>query len=231
MSIPPADVVDLWTVDLGGGAAERAAATLDESERARAQRIVRPVARERFILARAALRTVLGACLQMSPAAVALREGPRGKPQLVQATGLSFSLSHTRALAVIAVTTRDRIGVDVEARGRPIPPAVLRRALDDRELALVLTLPEESREEAFLRHWTVKEAYVKALGTGLATGLRSVAVRDALTAPALVDDADGTPWSVQRFDPRPEAIGAVVVAGAAWTARRRNLRPADSLSL
>ncbi len=231
MSIPPADVVDLWTVDLDGEAPARAAAMLDEPERARAQRIVRPIARERFILARAALRTVLGECLQVAPAAVALREGPRGKPQLGDATDLSFSLSHTRALAVIAVTTRERIGVDVETRGRPIPPAVLRRVLDDRELALVLALPEAAREEAFLRHWTAKEAYVKALGTGLATGLRGVAVRDALTTPALVDEPDGTPWRVQRFDPRPEAIGAVVVSGAAWTARRRNLRTADSLSL
>ncbi len=237
--------MDLWSVDLGGDAparANRALATLDDAERSRAERIVRPLARDRFILARAALRTILGDYLQVAPARVPLGVGPAGKPHLetpaslrAPAASLAFSLSHTQGVVVIAVTTRARVGVDVEMRARRTPPSVMRRVLDEQELALVLAAPPEQRDEAFLRHWTVKEAYVKALGTGIAAGLRRVGVRDALTTPVLAAGAgphlaggapDGgrTPaWSVQRFDPCAGVVGAVVVAGASWTARRRDL--------
>ena len=233
MVTPDPDVVDLWSVDLDADApalVNRALDTLDDAERSRAERIVRPLARDRFILARAALRTILGDYLQVAPARVPLGIGPAGKPHLVPsaslrapAAGLAFSLSHTRGLVVIAVTTRARVGVDVEMRARRIPPGVMRRVLDEQELALVLAAPPEQRDEAFLRHWTVKEAYVKALGTGIAAGLRRVGVRDALTAPVLAagpapDGGRRPAWSVQRFDPCAGVIGAVVVAGAPWTA-------------
>ncbi len=235
-SWPDPDGVDLWSVGLGGDApalARRALATLDDAERSRAERILRPLARDRFILARTALRTVLGGYLQVEPARVPLGAEPAGKPLLVAPAGLAFSLSHTGGVVVIAVTARARVGVDVERRGRRTPPGVMRRVLDEQELALVLAAPAERRDEAFLRHWTVKEAYVKALGTGIAAGLRRVGVRDALTtpAPAVGAAADAGDWSVQRFDPCPGVVGAVVVAGGPWTARRRDLASVATASL
>ncbi len=229
---PDTDVVDLWTIDLldEGPALTRAMATLDALERARAQRIVHAPPRHRFVLARAALRAILGGYLQVAAAEVPLGQEPGGKPRLHPPAGLAFSLSHSLDLAVIAVAARARVGVDVEMLARPsVPPGVLRRVLDERELALVLDAPPAMRHEAFLRHWTAKEAYIKALGTGLAppagrgpAGLRGVAIRDALTTPTLAESvAPRERFSLQRFDPRPGAVGAVAVAGGSWTARRR----------
>jgi 4'-phosphopantetheinyl transferase len=233
--LPRRDVVDLWTIDLVGDAPTlaRAGATLHERERARAERIARPLARDRFILARAALRTILGGYLGVGAADVPLREEPAGKPHLPSPEGPAFSLSHTGDLAAVAVASRARVGIDVERLARPpVAPAVLRRVLDEHELALVLAVPEAQRDEAFLRHWTAKEAYVKALGTGLATGLRAVGIRDALTAPALAHGvAVGEAWSLRRFDPGPGFVGTVAVAGGTWTARRRNLTPSAVRSL
>ena len=222
------DIVDLWVVDLSGaeGALERAAKLLDAVECARAQRIVMPVVRDRFVLARAALRTILGHYLQIPPRRVVLREGAAGKPHLDPPADLAFNLSHTRDLAVLAVTAREQVGVDVELLGRTVASSVMRRVLDERELALVLAAPAERRDELFLRHWTAKEAYVKALGIGLAAGLRGVGVREATTTPTIAGA-----WSVQRFDPRPGAVGAVAVAGGPWVARRRELASAGALSL
>lgn len=222
MTAPSPDVVDLWTADLDGAPAAlaRARATLDAAERARAGAILSPPARDRFVFARAALRTVLGAYLQVAAAQVPLELSRAGRPLLAGTRGLAFSLSHTGRLAVIAVTARPAIGVDIERCGRRISSGLMRRVLDEHELALVLATPAGRREEAFLRHWTVKEAYVKALGSGLSSGLRAVGVRDAATTPILAG-APGARWSVQRCDPRPGIVGAVVAAGGAWTARPR----------
>ena len=67
---------------------------------------------------------------------------------------------------------------------------------------------------------------MKALGTGLAAGLRGVGVCDATATPTITGA-----WSVQRFDPRPGAVGAVAVAGGPWTARRRDLASVGAPSL
>jgi 4'-phosphopantetheinyl transferase len=222
------DVVDLWTVDLNGDAAAlaRAEAVLEETERARAQRIVRPHGRERFTIARAALRTILGGYLRVPAAQVGLEREPSGKPSLTEPAGLAFSLSHSHALAAIAVAARPQVGIDIEQLvRRPVPEAVWRRVLDARELACVLSVSPRQRDEAFLRHWTAKEAYVKAVGVGLA-GLRGVSIIEALGTPSIASGA----WSVQRFDPRPGVIGAVVVAGGPWLARQRCLSSGEPAS-
>jgi 4'-phosphopantetheinyl transferase len=164
------------------------------------------------------LRTVLATYLNVEPEAVPLTRTPTGKPQLASMRGPAFSLAHTGDLAVVAVTARPAVGVDIELAGRRAAERTIRRALTDDERRAIDALDSpDARAEAFLRHWTVKEAYVKALGTGLSTGLNTVAVADALTAPRLVVADGADRWSVQRFDPRPGVIGAVVVAGAPWT--------------
>jgi 4'-phosphopantetheinyl transferase len=163
------------------------------------------------------LRETLAVYLDVAPDEVPLTRTPEGKPQLPPGRGPAFSLSHTAGLAVIAVTAREAVGVDIELATRRTPQAVMRRALTDEELQAIQRLPAAERDEAFLRHWTVKEAYLKALGTGLAAGLRSVSVADALAAPRVAD----AEFSAQRFDPRPGVLGAVVVAGPPWAARPR----------
>jgi 4'-phosphopantetheinyl transferase len=163
------------------------------------------------------LRDVLAGYLGLPPDEVPLTRTPAGKPALT-IPGPTFSLSHTGGLVVVAVTARPAVGVDVERAGRRTSERVMRRALTDEELHSVAALPPTERAEAFLRHWTVKEAYLKAVGTGLSAGLRTVSVDGALTAPRIAADGE---WSVQRFDPRPGYLGAVVAAGPPWTPRTR----------
>lgn len=170
-----------------------------------------------------ALREILARYLDVAPGEVPIQTTPLGKPELPpHAGGPAFSLSHTGDLALVAVAARPAIGVDIELADRRTSSQVMRRALSQDEWDTVKAIPREARDEVFLRHWTVKEAYVKALGIGLSVGMRTLTVADALTAPRILT-ADGEPaaWSVQRYDPRPGVIGAVVVAGPPWTARPR----------
>ena len=112
------------------------------------------------------------------PGSLRFRSGPQGRPELEDArTGLNFSLSHTRALTACAVTRHAELGVDLE-QCRERPYAELAAAcLTDEELAIWQSLPEHERADRFVLIWTLKEAYVKALGLGLSMPVQSFAVR------------------------------------------------------
>ena len=99
-----------------------------------------------------------------------------GKPHVQTELRCSFSLSHSGPIAVVAVATDgSAIGVDIEIR-KP------RRHLE-RLAARVLTpdehhewesLAPDERVDAFLRMWTAKEAFLKAVGRGLVEPMRAV---------------------------------------------------------
>ncbi len=145
--------------------------------------MLRPLARDRVTVARAALRAVLAGYTGLAAQAIALSLGPVGKPHLASAAGPQFNLSHSRDVAVVAVTARRAVGVDVEAIGRRLSQTLIRRTLTPAELATVQALAPEAHDEGFLRHWTAKEAYVKATGEGLSGGVSTVGIVDALGAP------------------------------------------------
>ncbi len=87
--------------------------------------------------------------------------GERGKPFLPG--GISFNLSHSGALAVLATAESD-VGVDVEPLSRPFGEATVRRVLLPEERQWLEARPRED----FLRLWTRKEAVLKCRGCGLA---------------------------------------------------------------
>lgn len=146
-------------------------ALLDGGEQQRAHRYRRPEDRQRFLLGRAALRLLLGAWLERDPAALCFRQGPHGKPALVDAGAAAphFNLAHSGDLILLAFHPERPVGVDVE-RLRPrldwLP--IARRVLNDAEVAALQALPPERGAQAFLAHWCRLEARLKASGEGLA---------------------------------------------------------------
>lgn len=185
-------------------------------------------AREQRSAARAGLRALLGSYLGIDPLAVEILQGALGRPELAPAHDphdLCFNLSHTAGLAVFAIGRRRSIGVDVEAVDRRAPsPGVIERALRPREVERVLRTDGHERTAAFLHYWTVKEAYAKALGVGLALDLREVGVDGSADRPRL--DLPGGPeeWCVRRLRLRTGFVGAVVADGEPWRMRLRELR-------
>ncbi len=148
---------------------------LEEAERTRALRFVRPRDRRRFIICRGALRLVLGQLVDGPPAAITLRFGPGGKPELggrrPPGNGplLRFNVTHSDELALIAVNLDRELGVDLE-RLRTISEAarIVESYFTAPERAQFAALEESVRASAFLRGWTRKEAILKARGVGLA---------------------------------------------------------------
>lgn len=119
-----------------------------------------------------------------------LTEEKEGKPRLLKDQGFFFSLSHSGHFAVCAVSDRE-CGVDVQ---KPVSynPGLVSRFFSPEEQSLFADAGEASdRDRLFTRLWTLKEAYVKMLGTGLTTDLGSFAILPGQEETTLMKKAPG----------------------------------------
>jgi len=168
----PAAEVHVWRAELdapGWPGAEG----LPAPERERAAAILRPESGRRWIAARWALREVLGRYLDEDPAAIELRIGEHGKPELARdlSERLSFNLSHSGGLALIAVSTDREVGVDLErTEPRRNFAALAERGLDRDTATAIREAPPERRAAIFYAAWTRHEARAKCGGGGIWAG-------------------------------------------------------------
>lgn len=211
--------VHVWLARLDGSPTPES--SLSAGERARARRFRAEADRHRFAASHAALRVILAGYLGCDPLALNFDLGPRGKPGL-PGSGIEFNLSHSGDLAVVAVTRGRRVGVDVE-RLRPTfeRDGIVARFFSPSERAEFAALPDGLHLDAFFRVWTCKEAYIKAIGTGLATELDSFSVAvDPRLPPALraIDGDTDAPlrWMIRDLHPGPGYAGAVMAEGVDW---------------
>jgi 4'-phosphopantetheinyl transferase len=172
--------VHLWRVELDVGANVEAKlrGELAPDELARADGLASVRARRRFVVARGALRVLLGDLLGERPRSIAIEAGASGKPRLAGGgRRLGFNVSHSGDLALICVAEGAEVGVDFE-RLRPVPDAVAiaRRRFAVEEARFVEEGEPADVDRRFLACWTRKEAVAKAVGAGLSFDLRSFTV-------------------------------------------------------
>jgi 4'-phosphopantetheinyl transferase len=204
-------VADLLLFDLDGDGADFE--LLDAGERARAERFRFELHRRRFIAARSSLRRILARYAGTAAHALEFAYGPHGKPGLPAHPELQFNLSHAADRALVAVARGRRVGVDLEQL-RPLGDieALARHTFAPGELARLRALPREQWTEGFFNAWTRKEAYLKALGTGLATSPQSFEVSlEPHAVPRLLRVADPGRWQLRALQPAPGWVAAVVV--------------------
>ncbi|WP_064010964.1 4'-phosphopantetheinyl transferase family protein [Methylomonas methanica] len=165
--------VDVWQgrLSLSADTLARLASRLSGDETLKAQAFKFPTLRDRYIAARGLLRETLAGYLAVDPAALTFVSGPYGKPALLD-EALHFNISHTADSLLIAVANFADIGIDMEAvKLRRNFESLAERCFSDREYQGWCELPAELQAGAFYRLWTKKEAFVKAVGRGIALGL------------------------------------------------------------
>lgn len=214
------DLLQVWRIDLTSLQVELdvLAATLSSEERSRANRFHFVHHRRRFTVAHAALRMILARYLDCQPADIRFRLGDRGKPVLDQGfPRLHFNLSHSADGALLGLSSRHELGIDLE-RIRPMTDAtaLARRFFAAGEIADLLQLPPCEQSLAFFRCWTRKEAYIKAIGEGLACPLDRFRVSLRPEAPVRIleigdDIGEGERWSLHELAPWEGYIGCAAV--------------------
>lgn len=199
--------------------------TLSADEQQRADRFYFDRDRQRFIIGRGLLRTILGRYLGIEPSRVQFCYEARGKPVLADVDNkdrLRFNLSHSQGLALYAIACDREIGIDIE-QIRPFPNAedIAKRFFSVRESTEISTLPPEQQQTAFFKTWTCKEAYLKATGDGLAGSLDQVEVMLTPGEPPRLlsirgDSQIASHWSLYELKPASDYIAALAVAGQNW---------------
>jgi 4'-phosphopantetheinyl transferase len=233
--LPAPDEIHVWRIDLAAVTeSPDDAPVLSPDEHERAGRLIREHKRVRFIAGRSTLRRLLGQYLDEKPQALIFRYGPHGKPALAtrtSSTALTFNFSHSKDLALLAVTAAREIGIDIEYLHRDISvDSFARHILCENEAAALQRLPAERRKQALLTAWTRKEAYLKALGVGLAQSMKSfsVGIDDDETTVRRLENANGEPqlWTFAPLAVHPDYLACLISPGSDWTPSCFDWRPA-----
>lgn len=106
------------------------------------------------------------------PTTIAVKE--KGKPYFLYNENLHFSISHTKSHIAIALHDKE-IGIDIE-NTRKCNLSLAKRFFHSEEYNYLSSLTQEEQDEAFTKIWTLKEAFVKCTGEGIAGGFNKFSV-------------------------------------------------------
>src|SRR5271170_1664173 len=233
------DEVQLWRIDLEAVGADesRWQKVLSSDESARAARFHFPRDRQRFVAARAVLRTILASYLATDPGSLTFSYSKKEKPSLGPAhagSNVTFNVSHSGGIALLAFTRRREIGVDVEQVRHDFDPgAIARRYFSTHEQNQLADLPAEEKVDAFFRCWTRKEAYIKATGDGLSLPLSQFDVSlvpgetNALLA-TRPDGSEASSWLLREAPAGPGYVAALCARGRDWTLTDWSADPSET---
>ena len=197
------DEVHVWKAELALPSLSilKFADTLLASEIQRANRLRHAQERDRFVAGRGILRSLLGNYLKRDARDISILNDSNGKPRIEG--DLEFNVSHSGDTALFVFSKARRLGVDIEVvRGIPDASKIVEWFFSREEFENFCALPESERTLAFFRSWTRKEAYLKALGTGLSHSLKSVPL-----------EFSNGEWSIQELNVGPGHVATLAVEG------------------
>ena len=217
MDLLPLNAVHVDLVHTGGDEVwaqhEAYRALLSKDEEERMARLVFERDRRRFLLTRALVRTMLSRYASVPPAGWSFIANVHGRPEILDrpkgVPDLRFNLSHTEGLIACAVTIGREVGVDVEHIGRRLTHDVAGRFFAPREVNDLKQLAEDEQHKVFFDYWTLKEAYIKARGFGLALPLGDFAFKLSPSSPPQITfepslDDDPATWQFFQDWPTPQ---------------------------
>ncbi len=221
---PDAGVVSVIWVDASPMTPAEAGCSvlrLPADERERFRKYRHPLAAHQFLAGRLLIRGWLEAVSGTPAAEWRLSEGERGRPAIAHPVSpWSFNLAHSGGMVACALSLLPDVGVDLEDLDRrPMSPDLFRRYCSPAEIADIERQPEDGRMRRFLTYWTLKEAYLKARGLGIAVHLADVefsigAPRPSIAFRGSLEGSDPG-WAFALFQPSPRALLSVAAPHAA----------------
>jgi 4'-phosphopantetheinyl transferase len=223
LSLPP-HVAHLWYVDPDAIedwyllAAYHTIMSPDEAQQQARYRFA--AGRKEYLVTRALIRSVLSAYAPILPRDWKFVRNKHGRPEIAGPHGapkLRFNLSNTRGLIVCLVARDREVGVDVEDIHRPGETvAIADRFFSPIEASSLIRQSPHRQRDRFFDYWTLKEAYIKARGMGLAIPLdhfsyhleNPAAIRISF-APELPDDPERWQFSLTTLGGRHRIATAI----------------------
>jgi 4'-phosphopantetheinyl transferase len=192
---------------------------LSSDEKERSDRFHFSHLRHSFILTRGALRFLLGRYLNIAPSELQLGYSATGKPFVTSQANLKFNISHSGDIALYAFSTASELGIDVE-RIRRLPDMldIASEFFCQEEFREISSLPVEQRDLSFFLCWTRKEAYIKAIGTGLSVPLNEFRVTVRPEEPARLlhihnDEQRAKDWTLHDLTDEMNYAAALAYQG------------------
>jgi 4'-phosphopantetheinyl transferase len=213
---------------------------LDQEEDARHSRFLFERDRRAFAISHGFLRQVLSQYADVSPAAWQFQFNDHGRPEIASPAGcrsLRFNLSHTRSAALVGVVRDRDLGVDIEASDRDASCVELAdRYFSPSETAELRSRATVEQRRRFFQYWTLKEAYIKARGLGLAIPLDQFSYRLPAAEPISISfdtklTDDPATWQFVEWQPAEKLQAAAAVRVAAGETMRFLLRRAVPFGL
>ena len=216
------NVVDLWQVDLDCDSEDVAShfELLSNTEKERASRFAFAKDMNRFIVGRGMLRKILSEHLGVAPEKISLLAGRFGKPFLsARDVGIRFNVSHSRGVAVIAVSLDREVGIDIEFVDSSFDVfSVVHGVFSPQAISRLRSLPSNLLADTFFAGWTRKEAVLKAMGDGLsgAEELQSaiLSINDKDLPSQMLANLNNRNWSITTFNIWEDLKATLAVEGA-----------------
>jgi len=133
----------------------------------------------RYLIARAMARLVLSQYAGVAPENLRFTKNDYGRPEIANSSyckeKVRFNISYSKDIIVLAVAMNVDIGVDIEFVYENADFFLYTKGiLSETELRYLTNMPSEARSLEFFKIWTLKEAYIKSRGLGLAIGLEKL---------------------------------------------------------
>lgn len=188
-------------------------------ERAKWQRYRFDKDKHQHLVTRALIRHTLSRYEPgVAPSEWRFTQNKHGKPEIDNPIRqpLFFNLSHTQNLAALAVTRSCAVGVDVE-RIKSVDQVrgLAERCFTDEENAYIFQGNQEAILWRFFKLWTLKEAYLKAVGCGMSLSLQSLNFSPT-AVPLHVQygtdhDEDAGQWNFRIWQAGPEHLMSIAM--------------------
>lgn len=245
---PDGSEIHIWWIALDAGDVNDS--ILSAGDRGRASRFRDEGDRTRWIRSRCALRQLLSGYTEVSAAALQIRQAHGRKPEIDsvvvkpvagndgsasagEMTGdhgnegrspIRFNLAHAADRALLMVAWDREVGVDLEAvDGQRDVDVLITAACTPGEASRIAALPNHERAAALFSLWTMKEAYLKGIGTGLTRDPRSIEIVENGFGEATVRDSQsgiaGITWRLLSLDAGKGWAAAAAVSGDPVTTR------------
>lgn len=169
--------IDIWLCELKklSNNIDEFYSVLSEDEQEHTEKLKIEDKRQQYIITRGSLRKYLGLLTETDPAVFKFKYLKHGKPVLEESSqyaDISFNVSHSNDIALIAISRKRNIGIDVEIINHETDhQALVTRFFSKAEQSEFNNCSASTKAKAFCACWTRKEAFIKAIGDGVAYGL------------------------------------------------------------